>query len=69
VTFGSSTTAVKAGDSSSGVVVWTSGEVVSITGTSLGEAVLSTASVDSMVEMLLDEGLLVTRLDTAEMGI
>jgi hypothetical protein len=59
---------VKAGDSMTGVVVWTTGEVT-ITGTSLGEAVLSAASVDWMVEILLDEGLLVGRLDTAEMGI
>jgi hypothetical protein len=35
----------------------------------MGEAVLSAASVDWMVEILLDEGLLVARLDTAEMGI
>lgn len=35
----------------------------------MGDAVLSTASVDWMVEILLDEGLLVARLDSAEMGI
>jgi hypothetical protein len=68
VTFGSPTTAVYAGDSMAGVVVWTTGELV-ITGTLMGEAVLSTANVDSMLEMLLVEGLLVARLDTAEMGI
>jgi hypothetical protein len=69
VTFGSPTIAVKAGDWTSGVEVWAIGEVVSITGTLMGEAVLSAASVDWMVEILLDEGLLVARLDTAEMGI
>jgi hypothetical protein len=68
VTFGSPTTAVYAGDSMAGVVVWTTGELV-ITGTLMGEAVLSTANVDSMLEMLLVEGLLVARLDTAEIGI
>ena len=68
MTFGSPTIAVEAGDSTAGVVVWTTGEVT-ITGTLMGEAVLSTASVDWMVEILLDEGLLVTRLNTAEMGI
>lgn len=40
-----------------------------MTGTSLGEAGLSTAGVDWIVELLLEEGLLVTGLDTAEMGI
>lgn len=69
VTFGSPTTAVKAGDSTTGVEVGAMGEDVSITGISLGEAVLSRASVDSLLEMMFDEGLLVMGLDTAEMGI
>jgi hypothetical protein len=69
VTFGSPTTAVEAVDSTTGVVVWTIGEVVSIMGTLVGEAVLSTASVDSMLELMLDARLLVAGLDTAEMGI
>jgi hypothetical protein len=59
---------VKAGDSTAGVVIWTTGEVTT-TGTLMGEAVLSTACDDSMFEMLLGEGLLVTGLDTAELGI
>ena len=59
---------MEAGDSTAGVVTWTTGEVT-ITGTLMGDAVLSTANVDWMVEILLDEGLLVARLESAEMGI
>lgn len=69
VTFGWPTIAVDAGDSTAGVVVITIGEVVSITETLVGEAVLSTAKVDTMSGMMSDERLLVAELDTAELGI
>lgn len=69
VTFGSPTIAVEAVDSTTGIVVWTIGEVVSIMGTLMGETELSAARVDTTFEMMFDERLLVVGLDTAEMGI
>jgi len=70
VTFGSPTAAVEAVDSTIDVVAWDTDEVVSITGTPTDEAVLSAADVDlMMLETILDERLLVARLDTADMGI
>ena len=52
------------------VVAWDTDEVVSIADTPTDEAVLSATNVDSMMfETMLDERLLVARLDTAEMGI